>query len=350
MNTLLGNDQIKVRLQRLIEQDRVPHLLLFSGPDGIGKKLFAKAFCSEWLSKISKRTISQDHVDICTFTVEGKTGMHSIASMRRLINGISLSPYAAEGKAIIIDDADRMLATSSNILLKTLEEPPKHTYILLVTSEKDRLLPTIVSRCQEMRFSRCSYDEVCTFLSKHHKASPEDIEHVAERANGSIGRALHLLEKNVDDMQTMLFAFLSSGDYLVYHRIQDFAQNVQKLLDEKKSQHEQLLKKAMKEDFEHILNEQEIEGALSLSWRLDVDMLFHTILAFFRDLEALSCSAEPASLFFAHKKETLIQCYNQGELLSLEKLLPLLEKAKLAVDRSTPLQHVLEGLFLQCSD
>jgi len=354
MNTLIGNEQVTNRLRRLIDQRRVPHLLLFSGPDGVGKKLFAKAFAAEWLSKISKRTIDTHHVDIQIVCVEGKTGMHSIASMRKLLDDIVLSPFEASGRAIIIDDAERMLPTSSNILLKTLEEPPKNTCIILISSEKDRLLPTIVSRAQEVRFGPCSYEEVCSLLTKHHTASSDDIHHVAERAQGSLGMAIRLLEKSVDDMQTKLFEFLSSGDYLIYHRLQGFSQEVQTLLDDKKNAHQEVLRKELYAENQELAKsksfDQEIEGALAAAWSQDVTMLLRSIAAFFRDLEVVNTTVDAIPLFFSHEQERLIQCSNQGQSVPLEQVLVAIDKAKIALERSTPLQHVLEGVFLQLSE
>lgn len=345
---LVGNNAVKNRLDRLIEKAQVPHLLLFTGPDGVGKKLFAIEFARSWLAKLSSKEIKADHPDISVVVPEGKTGMHSIASIRRLIDEIALSPYAAAGKVLIIDDAERMLPTSANTLLKTLEEPPKNRFIILVSSQPARLLETIVSRSQEVRFQPLECDLIQKYLVEHELSTD-----VAIRARGSIGTALRLLQKNVDDVQALLFDFLVIGGWKSFHAVSHTAEALQKLLEAKKKGKEQALRKEVADSMKEFsasqkqLVEQEIEGAVSLLWMQDTTGLLETIGAYFRDLFALQCGPNHPPLYFAHKKEALLDAYNRGEGLVFDGLDARLREAKLALERSTPLQHVLETLFIQ---
>src|SRR5262245_4910664 len=118
----LGNKSALGRLEKMIEKTQVPHLLLFSGIEGIGKRSIAMAFARRWLQNTSDR-------DLHLLKPEGKTGMLSIKSVRRVIETLNLSPFVALGKVAIFDEAERMLPTSANALLKILEEPPADTLI-----------------------------------------------------------------------------------------------------------------------------------------------------------------------------------------------------------------------------
>lgn len=349
MNTIIGNEPVKIRLQRLLERNRVPHLMLFSGPEGVGKRLFAKTFAAMWLSRLARRSITDTHPDISCITPEGKSGMHSIASIRRCQDELYISPFEAPGKVLIIDDAERMLPTSANTLLKTLEEPPKNCLIILVTSAKDRILNTILSRCQEVRFSPCSSHEVVEFLQKRAAADPEALSEIAKRAKGSPGRALQLCEKNFDDMQALCLEFLTTTGWHDFHRTSLFASQLQKLLEAKKKEKEEALWQDVKDVVKEYssqqrhLVEQEIEGALSVMWMQDVRAIFHCIVAYFRDQVALDCPLESRpELYFSHKEQSSVA-------ISLDAIEPLVQKAMQSLERSTPLQHVLESFFVRLS-
>jgi len=140
----------KVYLDRIVENDRVPHLLLFTGKSAT-KKETAFLFARKLLDKIScGRPIDRD---IHLVSAVGKTGMHSIEAFRDMCEKASLAPYSARGKVVIIEDADRASAQAANTLLKTIEEPPPGTWFILLSDTREKLLPTIYSRCQEVRFA-----------------------------------------------------------------------------------------------------------------------------------------------------------------------------------------------------
>lgn len=132
---IAGNSRIKDYLQRFPIKS---HSLLFAGPDGVGKKLFAQAVAESLLG-------APHHPDLHMYRPEGKTGMHSILSMRQLSEEVYLAPFSGQRKVFIIDDADRMQNVGANALLKTFEEPAKDSVIILISSRPSALLPTILS-------------------------------------------------------------------------------------------------------------------------------------------------------------------------------------------------------------
>lgn len=139
----------KERLARLIQSGKIPHALLFAGPKRAGKKAAALQFAVDLLQTRKK---PENHPDIHLYFPEGKAGMHPIESIRALTQDVSLAPYEGKWKIYIVHEAEKMLPTSSNALLKTLEEPASHTLIILISDHPDRLLPTVLSRCQTIDF------------------------------------------------------------------------------------------------------------------------------------------------------------------------------------------------------
>jgi len=148
---IIGNDGVKKYLSRLIEKGNIPQSLLFSGPKGIGKSLFAETF-----AKLIISTNNSNHPDIHHHHPEGKTGMHTIQSMREFSKTVYLAPFQGKKKIFIIHDAHRMLTYSANALLKTFEEPALDAVIILISHAAEQLLPTVLSRCQTVRFQPIS--------------------------------------------------------------------------------------------------------------------------------------------------------------------------------------------------
>ena len=183
---LLGNEELKKTLQRLVEKKALPRVLLFHGPKGVGKCQFALQLAKQ----LTGSTIS---VDLQTLTPEGKNDVYSAERVRLLLEHAQLPPHG-EAKAFILDDAHKMLPASSNAFLKMLEEPPLHTYFFLLTTHKEALLPTILSRCQTFPFSPLSTEEVVTWLESQKRSNAK---HLAVLAQGSLFKAKLLLSKEI---------------------------------------------------------------------------------------------------------------------------------------------------------
>ncbi len=212
----IGNNHIKEVLRRLLVQKRVPHSLIFAGADGIGKKHFAlesaKAFvCQNPQSGEAcdvcaacrradkfafpksddrdafKRVVFSEHSDIGLVIPYNKNIL--VDAIRELETEANFRPYEAAARFFIIDDADKMNDAASNALLKTLEEPPVSSYIFLITSRPDALLPTIRSRCQMLRFAPIDTKEIENYLIKTKQFSLDDAALLAKLSGGKLGHA-----------------------------------------------------------------------------------------------------------------------------------------------------------------
>src|SRR5882672_4145599 len=217
-STLIGNTEVKESLRRLMSGERVPGSMLFTGDEGIGKKLFAlelaKAMncrqrigveaCDECSSckRISgsifppftseddnkERMIWSEHADLAM--VRPHKQIIRVKPMRELEREANFRPFEGAVRVFIVEDADRMNDQAANALLKTLEEPPPASHLILTTSNPTALLATIRSRCQIIRFAPIDVVQVENFLIEHKDVSASDARLLARTAQGSIGRAL----------------------------------------------------------------------------------------------------------------------------------------------------------------
>ncbi|HMF58180.1 MAG TPA: DNA polymerase III subunit delta' [Pyrinomonadaceae bacterium] len=216
-STLVGNERVKGVLRRMLEARRVPGALLFAGEEGVGKKRFALelakslncralagveacghcpacvraeefVFPSSEDKDAHKKIIWSAHPDI-GMAISYKRAI-LVDAMRDLEREANFRPYEGAARIFLIEEADKLNEPSSNALLKTLEEPPATSHIILIASRPAALLPTIRSRCQTVRFSPLSVAEIEQHLLSVKKISKEDARLLARVAHGSIGRAL----------------------------------------------------------------------------------------------------------------------------------------------------------------
>jgi len=179
---VIGQQRPIRMLQQAIGSDRLSHAYLFAGPDSTGKRLTAKNFakalncediqngknpadcCDKCPS--CKKIDSLNHVDIVWLEPETKIGSIKIDGVRGLQSTICLKPYEAKYKVYVILESDMLTEEASNALLKTLEEPPRNSILVLTTSNANRLLDTIISRCQMVKFSPLGFDDRMEVLNK----------------------------------------------------------------------------------------------------------------------------------------------------------------------------------------
>jgi DNA polymerase-3 subunit delta' len=222
---LIGNDHIKAILKRMLGEQRVPHSLLFAGVEGVGKKRFAlelaKAFvcqnpvtheaCDECsacrraerfdipavtestkvddkLKEKFKTVFFSEHSDVGMVVPLKKNIL--VDAVRDLERASNFQPYEAKGRFLLVDDCDKMNDHAANALLKTLEEPSPNSYIFLISSRPDSLLPTILSRCQTLRFAPVPKREIENHLLETKQFSPDDAKILAHLSAGSVAAAL----------------------------------------------------------------------------------------------------------------------------------------------------------------
>lgn len=357
---IIGNESAKTYLKRVVERGTIGNSLLFAGPEGVGKSLFAEAFaklliCSHDPHGHHRCKIeSGNHPDIRVYRPEGKVGMHSIASMRQLSEEVYLAPFEADYKVFIIHEAERMLSYSANALLKTFEEPAADTIIILLSSAPSALLPTILSRCRMIYFRLLSEEEMTLFLMQQHQKKAEEAQMIAMLSQGSIGNAIKLMQHSKDPLRALVMDLLSQSGTLTYKQLTKAAAAIAEHMEADKKEIENNIRTCfMKEAMENLSAaqkqsvEKEIEGTIAIYAAQKAQSLFNIILAWYRDLQLIGVDGNSQHAIHRDYLTASQQCYQRGNSLPLEVVQKAISEARLSLERSTSLNICFENLFLK---
>jgi DNA polymerase-3 subunit delta' len=232
---ITGHEKSLEPLRRALASQRLHHSLLFHGPEGVGKRLAAFALaaalqCAEQTDQgcgtcASCRRVRQgyetnqlkdrtqvrapaQHADVLFYPPRRR--QIQMDQVQDLCRQAGYRPYEGRKRVFIVDPADRMNREASNALLKTLEEPPPAAVLILITAHPQGLLPTLRSRCQEVRFAPLPVAELAALLEGRDHSSAE-AERLARLAGGSVGRALHIDLDTEDRRREQLLALLESA-------------------------------------------------------------------------------------------------------------------------------------------
>src|SRR5688572_9688204 len=243
-SSILGNDDLKNNLKRLKASGRVPNAMLFAGPEGVGKRLFALELARMFFCPSPESDEACGGCSACarvgTFEIPEPTdrnkddfkkvffGRHgdvglviahrrvvTVDAIRDLEKEVYFQPFESAARIFIIDDADKMNDAAANALLKTLEEPAVASHIILVTSRSDSLVPTIRSRSQTFRFAPVAVEQITRSLMETRGLSEPDARLAAKLSGGSVGRAVTLDIERLKNRRSELLEILRNG--LVEH-------------------------------------------------------------------------------------------------------------------------------------
>ena len=198
---LIGNQRNKEILQRLLKNGRINSTLIFAGPDGVGKRQFALAFakavncqkagayaldgCDE--CPVCRRIDAGSYGDVTVIRPDGQ--FIKIGQTREMAGEVYFGPREGRHRFFIIEEADRLREEAANSLLKTLEEPPPTSTIILLTARPDALLLTIRSRAQRLNFTALSVAEMEKYLAENYPRPKPDTALLARVTEGRIGQA-----------------------------------------------------------------------------------------------------------------------------------------------------------------
>ena len=149
---VLGHDFIKAALERMVQKDQIPRVILFTGPQGTQKKRMAKAFIDTIFEKDGNPIKTQEHSDVRVYAPESKSENYSVSQIDDFINEIALLPFESKRRFFVFEEAHRMQHVQANRLLKSFEEMPAHAHAILIATDARLLLDTIVSRAIVFRF------------------------------------------------------------------------------------------------------------------------------------------------------------------------------------------------------
>lgn len=200
---ILGNDMVKDHFKKAIEGHKVSHAYILTGEAGMGRKSIANAFAMTLLCEKGgsepcmvchscKQVLGGNHPDLIYVTHE-KPASIGVDDIREQINDtIMIRPYSSYYKIYIVDEAEKMTVQAQNALLKTIEEPPSYAVILLITTNQEAFLPTILSRCIQLKLKPLKDFTVKSYLTEHLHVPDKEAEICAAFARGNLGKAIHL--------------------------------------------------------------------------------------------------------------------------------------------------------------
>ena len=220
----IKDQAIPLRLLRnIVLRGRVPNGLLFWGPGGVGKMMaaleMAKAIncesgtgdaCGTCLP--CRKVAHGNHPDVKHITPSGKTCNIKVEAIDFVNDLATYRPFEARWRIILIQDADRMGVPAQNHFLKTLEEPPSNTLFILLTEFPRALLPTIRSRCQQLRFGTLRPDTVASLLMRERDVDPNAAAAIAAVSQGQMSRALDLVDTKKRTVMLDVTQRLESGE------------------------------------------------------------------------------------------------------------------------------------------
>jgi DNA polymerase-3 subunit gamma/tau len=206
---VIGQDHVVQTLKNAVEGNLISHAYLFSGPRGSGKTTLARILAKAVNCKNPKKGEPDNTCAYCLEIGQGKAldfveidaaSNRGIDEIRDLKEGIRFAPARLKYKVFVIDEAHQLTKEASNALLKTLEEPPSHAIFILATTEANRMISTIVSRCQRFDFKKLNIKEIVGRLKDialKEKVTIEDaaLEVLAAHAEGSLRDAESLLDR-----------------------------------------------------------------------------------------------------------------------------------------------------------
>ncbi len=194
---VIGQESITETLLNSIQQDHMAHAYLFCGPRGVGKTTCARIFAKE----INR---SEDHSEDEDFSFNifelDAASNNSVEDIRSLTDQVRIPPQVGKYKVYIIDEVHMLSKQAFNAFLKTLEEPPKHAIFILATTEKHKIIPTILSRCQIYDFNRIGVEDIVGQLKsiaeqENIKYEEEALHVVAQKADGAMRDALSIFDQ-----------------------------------------------------------------------------------------------------------------------------------------------------------
>jgi len=239
------DQKVAIQLLRgIVRRGRVPSGLLFWGPYGVGKRMtafeFAKAVncresgddaCDACLS--CRKTMHGNHADVTVIRPVSKTRIITVEQIEAVIETAMFRPVEGGKRLFLIEDADRMNETAQNHFLKTLEEPPSQTIFVLLSERPRRLLPTIRSRCQAIRFGALRLETVAEMMQAENQFTEEQAYAIAALSHGSVSRAHDLVKKERRTIVLDIVHRLAIGEdpLLVSEEFAAHIQNTEKTIE-----------------------------------------------------------------------------------------------------------------------
>ncbi|MFN8715206.1 MAG: DNA polymerase III subunit gamma/tau [Bacteroidota bacterium] len=241
-NSVVGQSSITTTLKNAIRNNHLAQAFLFCGPRGVGKTTCARILAKTInCTNLTSETEACNECESCTSFNTGQSfnvyeldaaSNNSVEDIRNLVDQVRVPPQMGQYKVYIIDEVHMLSQAAFNAFLKTLEEPPRYAIFILATTERHKILPTILSRCQIFNFNRIQVDDIAGHLafiakSENVEAEPDALHIIAQKADGALRDACSIFDQVVSFAGNNLtykavIENLNVLDYDYYFRVTDF--------------------------------------------------------------------------------------------------------------------------------
>ena len=323
--SIIGQEQIKEHMQNALQMQKISHAYIIHGEKSTGKEFVARVFamalqcekggaepCNECHS--CKQALSKNQPDIIYVTHE-KPNTISVEDIRLQVNNdVAIKPYSSKYKVYIINEAEKMTVQAQNAILKTLEEPPAYVVILLLVSNLQTLLPTILSRCVTLNMKPVSDTLVRKYLMEELKVPDYRADVCVAFARGNIGKAKALASsEEFDNVKNEALALLKHVHDM---ELQEIIQAVKKI------------------------NEYKLE----ISDYLDIMSIWY------RDVLLFKATADANSLVFREEIQAIRKVVARCSYEGIETVIHALAKAKKRLEANVNFELTMELLFLDIKE
>ncbi|MGE5329359.1 MAG: DNA polymerase III subunit delta' [Deltaproteobacteria bacterium] len=317
-NDFVGQEKIKSTLKDIIQSGKLSHAYMFEGADGMGKSTLARIFAQAALCRNFEKApcgecssctklSNSNHPDFYTISPKGLS--IGVDEVRKLQENIIIKPIESEKKVYIIEQADKMTEQAQNCLLKTLEEPPGDSLLILCVQSTANMLKTIKSRCVSLKFDIYKDEEIKAVLRMHDIDNEESLELASVFSQGILSKAFLVVSEEFMRVREEIICFLSN---LHGSRIEDLLKTAS-YLDSKK------------EFIQHI---------------------FDIISSWYRDLAVYKVCGNDRLLINLDKKDIILKNIKNYSERDIVQIIKKVEESRRDIRRNVNLPIVIDNMLI----
>lgn len=318
---IIGQEQIKEHLQNALSSKKISHAYIINGEKSSGKEYIARVFamalqcergevepCQE--CHTCKQALSSNQPDII-FVGHEKPNTISVDDIRLQVNNdVAIKPYSSPHKIYIVNEAEKMTQQAQNAILKTLEEPPEYAVILLLTTNVNALLPTILSRCVVLNMKPVADERVRKYLMEELQTPDYKADVCVAFARGNVGKAKALASS--EDFENVKNEALSLLKFIRDMELYEVVTAVKKISE----------------------------------YKLEINDYFDIMAIWYRDVLMFKATKDANNLVFREELGALRKCAQHSSYEGIETVIKALDTAKRRLDANVNFELVMELLFL----
>lgn len=318
---ILGHEQIKEHFQQAIANNKISHAYILTGEAGMGRKSLASAFALTLLCEkgkgepcmechACKQVLSGNHPDLIAVTHEKPNSIGVDDIRAQIHNTIMVRPYSSYYKIYIVDEAEKMTPQAQNALLKTIEEPPSYAIIILLTVNQEAFLPTILSRCVQLKLKPLKDFVVKSYLMETMHIPEAQADVYAAFARGNLGKGISIASsENFKELHQEMLHLLKHVKEMTVSELLDY---IQKLRD----------------------------ASMDIYECLDFMQLWY------RDVLLYKVTKDINLLIFKDEYRTINDISKNSAYDGMEKILEAIDKARVRLDANVNMELTMELMLL----